>query len=371
MPQDTPPEGLLSRVARLMRPGAAAPAAGAPGSQEDAPGLSREAMKEMLERRRRNDIIRKREFDALRKLRRNEPGAQPIGSEHGALVNSAFLTQPPDTRAATLRKIDSIEQELDQQWRNAPPDAATRSARTPVPPASAGSTAGSGAVSGAASGPLARAVLVPHDYPTTTASLTGELQRGSTHMQPLPVAAGQGAQVESAAILFANGDRAAAQTGLQAAIAPGAPCARDDSAWLALFDLHRAVGQRKAFDALSAQYRAILRKSPPSWVDLVEQAAATEAASPAQPALSGTLRGDISAMLQALDAQLPASGPIVVSCSTLQRMDFIAAGCLLNWALAHKAAGRELSLIDVHRLVAAFFTVVGIADQASVQRRAD
>jgi len=115
MPQDTPPEGLLSRVARLMRPGAAAPAAGAPGSQEDAPGLSREAMKEMLERRRRNDIIRKREFDALRKLRRNEPGAQPIGSEHGALVNSAFLTQPPDTRAATLRKIDSIEQELDQQ----------------------------------------------------------------------------------------------------------------------------------------------------------------------------------------------------------------------------------------------------------------
>src|SRR4051794_25793776 len=56
-------------------------------------GYSREALKQMIERRQRNDFVRRREFDMLRKLRQREaaggrdPAATPssfnVSSTHG------------------------------------------------------------------------------------------------------------------------------------------------------------------------------------------------------------------------------------------------------------------------------------------------
>src|SRR5262245_59692096 len=37
------------------------------------PGYSKEALKELIERKRQNDFVRKREFEHLRRLRRREP----------------------------------------------------------------------------------------------------------------------------------------------------------------------------------------------------------------------------------------------------------------------------------------------------------
>ena len=54
-------------------------------------GYSKQALKEMIERKRRNDFVRRREFDQLRKLRRREalqgqrtedPTARQIGRAH-------------------------------------------------------------------------------------------------------------------------------------------------------------------------------------------------------------------------------------------------------------------------------------------------
>ena len=40
-------------------------------------GYSKQALKEMIERKRQNDFVRKREFDQLRKLRSRDPASSP------------------------------------------------------------------------------------------------------------------------------------------------------------------------------------------------------------------------------------------------------------------------------------------------------
>lgn len=349
------PEGLLSRVARLVRAGSG-PAASA--SAGGAAALSREAMKEMLERRRRNDLIRKREFDALRKLRRNEAGASGLGSQHGALVHSALLALPthapeaPDARAMTLLKIGEIEEQMADQL---------RPVKRPAGEPSGG----------------ARAVFVPTDYPTTTAGLPGELRSGSTRMQPLagdapvarPLEAEQQSRIEAAAILFAGGDAAQAQASLQRSMAPGAPCAQHEGAWRALLDLHRVTGQQAAFEALAAEFQARLGGTPPAWRDL--RSAASPSATAGALQLSGSLAGDMGHVLQALDRASQGVRQVRISCAQLERIDFVAAGSLLNWVIAQKLAQREVHLVDVHRMVAAFFQMVGISDRATVELRAD
>jgi STAS domain len=60
-----------------------------------------------------------------------------------------------------------------------------------------------------------------------------------------------------------------------------------------------------------------------------------------------------------------------VSCKYLIRVDFAAAGAILNWAAAHQAQGRRVRFVEVHRLISAFFHVIGITEQADVVPRED
>ena len=85
--------------------------------------------------------------------------------------------------------------------------------------------------------------------------------------------------------------------------------------------------------------------------------------------LSGQLVGDISDTLQRLDAQLDKSLLVNVSCAKLIRVDFIAAGDLLNWVLAKRSENRIVHFVDAHRLVALFFGAMGINEHARVQVR--
>ena len=83
--------------------------------------------------------------------------------------------------------------------------------------------------------------------------------------------------------------------------------------------------------------------------------------------LSGQLAGDISAILQQLDRKLGSATLVHVSCARLIRVDFIAAGDLLNWVLAKQSENRGVTFIDAHRLVALFFGAMGINEHARVQ----
>ena len=74
-------------------------------------------LKAMIERKRRNDFVRKREFDMLRKMRKREAmvgvGQDPAGRPS---FFQSSMPSKPDDRATTLKKIDEIEAQMSMQW---------------------------------------------------------------------------------------------------------------------------------------------------------------------------------------------------------------------------------------------------------------
>ena len=105
---DSAPGGLLSRVVRFVRN----PSSGFnenDGHEADRESsYSKQMLKEMIERKRRNDFVRKREFDMLRKMRRSEVMAGSDPAARPSFFQSS-LPSKPDDRASTLKKIDEIE----------------------------------------------------------------------------------------------------------------------------------------------------------------------------------------------------------------------------------------------------------------------
>jgi ABC-type transporter Mla MlaB component len=85
--------------------------------------------------------------------------------------------------------------------------------------------------------------------------------------------------------------------------------------------------------------------------------------------LSGQVLGDGKEALELLDSKLQDADVMVISCARLMRIDFTAAGTLLNWVTARVAEGRQVQFIEVHRLVAAFFNVIGISEHARITIR--
>lgn len=116
---DTSPGGLFSKMVRFVRsPGTQWNDLDDPSSVKEG-SLSKQALKEMIERKRRNDFVRKREFDMLRKLRRREASGSSGGASDAAARPSFFqssLPSRPDDRAMTLKKIDEIEAQMSMQW---------------------------------------------------------------------------------------------------------------------------------------------------------------------------------------------------------------------------------------------------------------
>jgi ABC-type transporter Mla MlaB component len=87
--------------------------------------------------------------------------------------------------------------------------------------------------------------------------------------------------------------------------------------------------------------------------------------------LAGQILGDATEALDTLERKLMGADVMVISCARLIRIDFSAAGTLLNWVTARQAEGRQVQFIEVHRLVAAFFNVIGISEHARVIARRD
>jgi anti-anti-sigma regulatory factor len=87
--------------------------------------------------------------------------------------------------------------------------------------------------------------------------------------------------------------------------------------------------------------------------------------------LSGEIRGDAQSTIDMLDERLGGADVLILSCRNLIRVDFSAAGTLLNWVSNHHAQNRLVQFVDVHRLVSAFFHVIGITEYAKVVLRND
>jgi hypothetical protein len=174
----------------------------------------------------------------------------------------------------------------------------------------------------------------------------------------------------------------------------------DPAYWQLRLDALRMTNRPDQFDETAIDYCVTYEVSPPSWERSVCQArviganqhttlppplpAVTDVAtgfvesqSTAQfghPAvanfdLSGQLVGDINPTLRKMDAELGNAAIVNVSCVRLIRVDFIAAGDLLNWVLARRSENRVVVFLESHRLVALFFGAMGINEHAKVKVR--
>ena len=169
--------------------------------------------------------------------------------------------------------------------------------------------------------------------------------------------------------------------------------------WLTRLDALRLANRADQFDETAIDYCVTYEVSPPSWeaarcnVHISENNISSRMSSvlPAEAStsflesrvhddgnaspevgtveLSGQLVGDIGATLTSLSEQLGKTPVINVSCARLIRVDFIAAGDLLNWVLTAETQGRSVHFVDTHRLVALFFGAMGISEHAKVQVR--
>lgn len=87
--------------------------------------------------------------------------------------------------------------------------------------------------------------------------------------------------------------------------------------------------------------------------------------------LAGQIMGDAKEALEMLENKLMGADVMIISCTRLIRIDFSAAGGLLNWVTARQTEGSQVQFVEVHRLVAAFFNVIGISEHARVLARTD
>jgi hypothetical protein len=174
----------------------------------------------------------------------------------------------------------------------------------------------------------------------------------------------------------------------------------DPAYWQARLDALRLANRADQFDEAAIDYCVTYEVSPPSWehtrcnvrisgsgmnthtpplsmvsevsTGFMESGLIEDAASGTQVAsieLSGQLVGDISETLNRLNGQLNQASLVSVSCAKLIRVDFIAAGDLLNWVLVKRGEKRMVHFVDAHRLVALFFGAMGINEHARVQVR--
>ncbi len=173
----------------------------------------------------------------------------------------------------------------------------------------------------------------------------------------------------------------------------------DPAYWVLRLDALRMANRPDQFDEAAIDYCVTYEVSPPSWervrcqvriggtglstqsppLSQVSDVATSFIESGVDDApgqvematveLSGQLVGDIGATLLQLNGQLGSAAMVNVACNKLIRVDFVAAGDLLNWVLAKRGENRSVTFADAHRLVALFFGAMGINENAKVQIR--
>lgn len=306
MSKDEPSPGLLSKMVRFVRNPAASWSEldSVPADADES--VSKQRLKEMMERKRRNDFVRKREFDMLRKIRKQEAMAG-MGQDHAdspSLFQSS-LTSSPDDRASTLKKIDAIEAQMSMQWwktkdHNAPPDSGKSSflgkgdltlnpmldnalpmAYRPTIPAerSPSSKVGEPAAPAqrrlSATPPAAPLQFPPigdgpgfervDDNPVSAFSPSRSAAVGVHEMLR------NDAELEEAAILFANGEDAGAEAGLLQVLAPAASRENHMETWLTLFDFYRATGGQAKFERAAIEFVERFQRSAPQWFSMPDR----------------------------------------------------------------------------------------------------
>jgi len=312
--KDQPP-GLFSKVAKFVRNPTTNWTDLDKQDPEPDQGYSKQALKEMIERKRQNDFVRKREFDQLRKLRSRDPAA---GSPELAGRPSYFqssLPANPGERAMTIKKIDEIEAQMSNQWWQGKGEAAKAVAKDASAPQTTAATAAehtakqNQAAPDSVYAPTKIALISDISYaatklatmmpdrgyaeqadfvPTQTSSSFGRAAANEAAPDKRSVGSGfansqsfavelievvTDPELEEAAIRFANGDHVGAESSLIGALQEtSAKTGEQADSWTAaLFDLYRATGQQARFDNVAIDYAERSGRSAPAWFSIPDR----------------------------------------------------------------------------------------------------
>jgi ABC-type transporter Mla MlaB component len=325
--------GLLSKVAMFVRnPTKDWSELDRPEPEQES-GYDKQALKAMIERKRQNDFVRKREFDQLRKLRNRDPSAAAAAMARPSFFQTSIPTDP-DGRAMTLKKIDEIEAQMSKQWWKGKQDAAAAAAQPGLPVVSPSAnavdlsvsvgptTAPSGAsasqfdatetselhssipgggasqyaptqVGALEAPPMSSHVLLQGRagaaIPVQVRGLmandeAGDLTFSTSKLFAIDVGdMATDPELEEAAIRFANGDDVGAENGLLNALRAMGATPESYAAWAAaLMDLYRATNNRARFDWAVVELAHLWTPSAPGWAALADppQGLETTAAAP-------------------------------------------------------------------------------------------
>ena len=168
--------------------------------------------------------------------------------------------------------------------------------------------------------------------------------------------------VEEGAILYANGQAAAAESLLRDSLADFGRIER--LPWWMLFDLYQATGQESRFESIAIDYASHFETSPPAWqppppaqdVPQLTGVAATESFGP-------VLDGGIAPRLQRL---LAAHAPLVrVDVGAVRSADATGCTLLLKALQTLRKEGRELVLAGADALMATLRPMLAVGDRTA------
>jgi ABC-type transporter Mla MlaB component len=308
--------GLLSKVAMFVRNPTKDWSELDQPADSEASGYDKQALKAMIERKRQNDFVRKREFDQLRKLRNRDPGT--LASMARPSFFQTSLPTDMDGRAGTIKKIDEIEAQMSRQWWKGktegvsqPATAPLRGESTQLPtdlPSSVPSQSDAG-------NSRYFATTLPYDMkqagqsdhpdeflPTQMASdmapvrgvvetVRQEVRVDSTGFSTSRLFAievdemATDPELEEAAIRFANSDDSGAEGVLLAALRGKDLALHAAQSWAAaLLDFYRATKQRASFESAVQEFALHLDGARPAWLALGAPDPVNQAPSAVNPA---------------------------------------------------------------------------------------
>ncbi|HSD60356.1 MAG TPA: STAS domain-containing protein [Burkholderiales bacterium] len=156
----------------------------------------------------------------------------------------------------------------------------------------------------------------------------------------------------------------------------GKSCSRN--VWLLLLKLYQIKGMQQEFENLSLDYAVAYEVSPPPWdasqARKAEPISGEFSKSPQREPpvealrLSGTLTGARPHQLNDLYNYAASHALVNIDMSLVNRVDFVAAGALLNafMSLAHN--GKGIMIHGANEMIQALFTIVGVNQYVVVAR---
>lgn len=147
--------------------------------------------------------------------------------------------------------------------------------------------------------------------------------------------------------------------------------------WHSRMNVARMLVLPKLFDLVAMDFCITYEISPPPWKIARCQLIASPRVSCSDSVestdrsieLLGEVLGTVTDSLASFQAAALSNGPVQVNCDRLIRVDFSAAGSILNWAASLQASNRQVQLLHVPRLVAVFLILIGMNEYAQVTVR--